>query len=291
VPRNIPKQNKFILGRLLSIDPTKWYREVTFARMQILGIIGARSGSKGVPHKNVRLLAGRPLVGWIIEAAKASRYLDRVIVSTDSPEYACIARSLGGETPFIRPAEYATDRSTDYEYVRHAVDWLEDNEGYRPDIVVRMVPTVPLQLPEDIDSCIEQLMSDPTADTCLVVAEARQHPAKALKVVDDSEGRRHLVSYLTSSPRDAGPTNRQSYERVYFRANVVACKRHVIKEFGSLAGDRVTFHVIPQERALDIDSPEDFAVAEWILTRVKLNKREEGRPTSGTDTAKNLMTS
>lgn len=237
--------------------------------LNVLGIIGIRSGSKGIPNKNIRFLCGKPLVAWIIEAAKDSKYINRLIVSTDSEEYASIARSYGAETPFLRPEEFAGDKSTDLDYVRHAVTWLRDNENYKPDIVVRMMATVPLQSAEDIDACVEEIIKDPEAHSSVVIAEAGQHPHKALKLVDDGAGGKHLVNYMTGTGRDVTPSLRQGYEKAYFRANVVACRTGVIHEMDSLTGDKVRYHIIPQERALDIDSERDFQILEQILPKFK----------------------
>jgi len=239
--------------------------------LKILGLIGARSGSRGVLDKNIKLLAGKPLMAWIISAAKKSKYLNRLIVSTDSEKYAEIVRAHGAEIPFLRPAEYASDQSTDYDFVRHAVDWLEKNEGYKPDIVVRLAATLPMQLPEDIDGCIGELLKHSEADTAISIAEARQHPAKALKLVDDGKGGKRLVTYITGSSRETGPSNRQGYEKAYVRAHVVACRMHVIKEFNSLAGDHVKYYIIPQERSFDIDSEHDFDVVESLIKRIRLS--------------------
>src|SRR4029077_6868812 len=100
--------------------------------MEVLAIIGARSGSKSVKDKNIALVDGKPLLGRIIETARSSRNVNRVIVSTDSPEYAVVAREYHAETPFLRPAELAGELSPEFEYVRHALQWLEANEGYVP---------------------------------------------------------------------------------------------------------------------------------------------------------------
>jgi|SRR3989344_6025810 len=235
------------------------------SEQKILALIGARSGSKGVPHKNIRHLCGKPLMGWIIEAAKNSRYVNRVIVCTDSDEYAKVAKSFGAEVPYIQPAEVSQQMSTDYEYVSYALSWLERNEGYIPDVVVRLMPTMPLQKSEDIDSCVEELIRNKDAHSSVVVAEARQSPHKALKITPDGR----LVSYLTGEGRGAEPTKRQAYEKAYFRANVVATYPRVIKETGTLVGDHVRHHVIPQERAIDIDSEIDFFVAEQLLRKFK----------------------
>ena len=237
------------------------------ADLKVMGIIGIRSGSKGVPDKNIRPLADQPLVGWILDAARKSKYMNRVVVSTDSPNYAAVATSFGADIPYLRPAELATDESPEFEYVKHMVEWLDKHEGYRPDIVVRMMATVPLQKTEDIDAVIARLIEDPKADSAVVIAEARQHPMKALKIIDDGEGGKKLVTYFTDSGREVTPLARQNYQRAYFRANVIACRRRVIFDTNSLTGDLVRFHVIPQERAVDIDNYIDFYMTEHLIKK------------------------
>jgi CMP-N-acetylneuraminic acid synthetase len=236
--------------------------------MNILGIIGARSGSKGVKDKNIRQLLGKPLLGRIIETSKKSKYINRVIVSTDSNHYAGIAREYGAEVPFLRPEELSLDCSPEYDYVLHAVRWLKSNENYEPDIVVRLMPTVPLQTTEDIDLCIEELMKDSSAHSAVVISEACQHPLKALKLVDDKKGGFCLVSYFSESGQEVTPIARQNYEKAYFRSNIIACRLNTIYNTDSLTGDRVRYHIIPQERALDIDSERDFIVVEELVKRL-----------------------
>jgi len=236
-------------------------------KLKILGLIGIRSGSKSIPDKNIRLLSGKPLVGWIIEKAKKSKYLNRVVVSTDSEKYAEIARSFGAETPFIRPKEFAADTSTDLDWVKHAVEWLDKNENYKPDIVVRLIATVPLQTVGDIDAVTEELLKDQDAQSAVVIAEANQPPMKALKLVDDGRGGKYLVGYFTGKGVDVTPTLRQGYAKAYFRANIVAFRPEVIYKTNSLTGDRVRYHIIPQERAIDIDNPIDFFIAEQLLDK------------------------
>jgi CMP-N,N'-diacetyllegionaminic acid synthase len=237
------------------------------ADLKVMGIIGIRSGSKGVPDKNIRHLAGKPLVGWILDAARQSKHINRLIVSTDSPSYAEIARSFGAEVPFLRPSELASDHAPEFEYVKHMVDWLDKNESYRPDIVVRMMATVPLQSTEDIDAVIGKLIEDPKADSAVVIAEARQHPLKALKIVDDGDGGTKLVSYFGDSGREVTPIARQGYQKAYFRANIIACRRQVIFDTDSLTGDLVRYHVIPQERAVDIDNLVDFYITKHLMKK------------------------
>src|SRR5215207_6350228 len=117
-----------------------------------LAIIPARGGSKGVPRKNLRLLGGRPLIQWSILAAQSARTLDRFIVSTDDPEIADAARSLGAEVPFLRPAEFAQDDTPDLPVFRHALEWFAENEGYEPDAVVHLRPTLSFRPADLIDA-------------------------------------------------------------------------------------------------------------------------------------------
>jgi CMP-N-acetylneuraminic acid synthetase len=243
------------------------------APLNIMGIVGIRSGSKGVPDKNIRPLAGKPLVGWILDAASQSKYLNRTVVSTDSEAYAAIAKSYGADVPYLRPAELAADDSPEYEYVRHMVEWLERNEGYRPDIVVRMMATVPLQSTQDIDAVIRTLLDDPKADSAVAIAEARQHPMKALKLVEDGDGGKKLVSYFSESGREVTPIARQGYAKAYFRANIIGCRRRVIFETNSLTGDLVRPHIIPQNRAVDIDNEIDFYMVEHLLRSLPQSKQ------------------
>ena len=134
------------------------------AEQKILALVTARSGSKSVKNKNIRLINGKPMIAYSIGHAQKSKYINRIIVSTDSEEYAAIARDFGAETPFIRPAEYATDTSLDVDVFRHALTWLKENEGYEPDIVVHLRPTDPVRNVDDMDKMIEMMINDPTVD-------------------------------------------------------------------------------------------------------------------------------
>jgi len=233
--------------------------------MEVLGLIGIRSGSKGVENKNIKNLYGKPLVGWVIEAAKKSKSITRLVVSTDSEEYAKIAIELGAEVPCLRPSEMATDFSPEIDYVTHMLNWLKKSESYSPDIVVRLMATVPMQNSNDIDALVDILKSDYNASSAVVISESRQHPIKALKIIDDGFGSSKLVSYFSESGRDVTPIARQNYEKAYFRANVIACKTKTIYDTKSLTGDLVRYHIIPQERAIDIDNVIDFSIAEFLL--------------------------
>jgi CMP-N,N'-diacetyllegionaminic acid synthase len=233
--------------------------------LKIMGIIGIRSGSKGVPNKNIKLLAGKPLVGWILDKAKKSKYINRLIVSTDSQEYADIATSIGAEVPCLRPDNLATDNAPEFEYVKHMLECLQNKERYKPDIVVRMMATSPMQTSEDIDKVIEILIKNESADSAVIISEMRQHPYKALKIIKDDKLGKRLVSYFGESGREVTPIDRQSYVKAYVRSNIIACRIETIINTDSLTGDNVKYHIIPQERSIDIDNEIDFSIAEILI--------------------------
>jgi N-acylneuraminate cytidylyltransferase len=231
--------------------------------MEVLGIIGARAGSKGLPGKNVRLLLGRPLISYAIETAGRCRRVNRVILSTDSESYAAIGRQYGAETPFLRPAEHATDTAIELGYIRHALEWLDAHENYRPDLVVRLCPTAPLIRHEDVDRCIEMLIGDESADSAIIMTIAKEHPRKSVRVAADET---HVVSYITGLGRDVAPSNRQSYGEAYVRQSLpVVSRRATILTQGSQTGDSVRYHIVPPETAIDIDTNLDFRIVEMLL--------------------------
>lgn len=231
---------------------------------RVLAVIGARGGSRGLPGKNVRPLGGHPLLAWSIAAARRSTVVERVVVSTDDPAYAEVAQRYGAEVPFLRPAELAGDAAVDVAYVLHALDVLERTEGYRPEVVLRMLPTVPFQQPEDLDGVVGVLLEDADATSAVVVAPARQHPAKALRIVADTDGRPRLHGW---SEGGSEPTPRQDHAPAFFRANVVAARPDVVRATGTLTGPRAAVHLVPADRGPDIDDELDLAFAEFLVVR------------------------
>ncbi len=231
--------------------------------MEILAVIGARAGSKGLPGKNVLVLAGHPLLAHAIRTATACRHVSRVVFSSDSEEYGAIARAYGAEVPFRRPEAFAADDSVEYHYVRHAVDWLEHEEGYRPDAVVRLCPTTPLILAEDVDRGIELLQSDIAADSVILMTEAREHPMKAVKLAPDGV---HAVSYVSGTGADVSPSNRQGFPRAFNRQGLPVITRYrTLVHQGSQTGDRVRFQLVAPWTALDVDTALDFRIVEAVL--------------------------
>ncbi len=240
--------------------------------MKILALSGARSGSSGLPHKNILDLCGKPLLAWPLEISKRSKYIHRHILSTDSEKYAEIAKKHGFEVPFIQPKETAMDTSTVFEFISHALDWLERNENYVPDIVVYLCPTTPLVRYEDVDKAIEILMEDPEAHSVVLVSHAKGHPRKTVKLAPSGV---HVVSYITERGRDVSPSNRQSHEKAFNRESLpVISRTKTIREIGSQAGDLVRYHLISEETAHDIDNALDFFLAQELIKRRENNNTQ-----------------
>ncbi len=144
----------------------------------IIAIIPARSGSKSIKDKNIKLLSGHPLIAYSIIAAKLSKKIERVIVSTDSEEYGDIAKKYGAEVPFIRPDTYSKDNSTDRDFFIHAIDWFKENENTIPEYWVHLRPTTPLRVPEKIDEAIDVILNDDTATSLRSGHKAPESPLK-----------------------------------------------------------------------------------------------------------------
>lgn len=229
----------------------------------VLAIIGARSGSKGLPGKNLRPLGGHPLLAWSVGAARRATSVDRVVVSTDDGRYAEVAERYGAEVPALRPSHLATDESPDVGYVAHMLTLLAEREAYRPSVVLRLLPTVPFQRADDLDGVIAVLRDDADATSAVVVAPSRQHPSKAMRLEVDAAGRRRLVPYAERGHVE--PSARQSFEPSYHRANVIATHPSSIAATGTLTGPRVAPFVIDGARAIDIDTEEDLRTAEALL--------------------------
>lgn len=236
--------------------------------MEILAVIPARGGSKGVPGKNIRLLCGKPLIAWTIEAAKAVRQKMRVLVSTDDPAIADIARTYGAEVPFLRPANIAQDLSTDVEFLTHALDWLKEQENYEPDLVLRLPPTSPLRTSSDIETGIETLIRDPDADACRPICESPKHPYKLWKI--NEEGTR-LEPFLPESFTEMKePYNlpRQLLPKAYIHTGAMDVMRiRTIRELKSTSGRNLAFFHMSIEDSVNIDHPIDFEMAALLMNR------------------------
>ena len=147
-------------------------------KIKALTLILARGGSQRIPEKNIAKLGGIPLIAHTIRAAKKSKYVSRIVVSTDCPKIAKVANKHGAETPFFRPAEISQWSSTEHEAIKHALDWLKDNERYKPDMIVKLFPTSPFRKAKSIDRCMELMANNWECDSVRSVRKVKEHPYK-----------------------------------------------------------------------------------------------------------------
>jgi CMP-N-acetylneuraminic acid synthetase len=228
----------------------------------ILGVIHARGGSKRIPLKNIKPLAGRPLISYLVEAGMDSRLLDRLIVSTDHPEIMKIAREFGAEVPFVRPADLAEDVASEL-VTQHAVRFVEEH-GYPVRIVLTMQPTTPFCTAEDIDACITKML-DTDLDTVFTACEVHERPEWMYRRDDLSEQVVPFTGRLVQG--DAGIS--QKLPKLYIPNGAVwATRRQVLMEQGLITGPKAGIVVMSRERSVDIDEPVDFITAEAIASEL-----------------------
>jgi len=230
------------------------YKEKT-----ILALIPARGASKGLARKNVRPLFDKPLIGWTIEEAKKSRYIDRVIVSTDDKEIADISQSYGAEVPFLRPKELATDEAKGIEVVMHAIDWSVAN-GDTPELLILLQPTSPLRSAQDIDEAIELLFSREAK--AIVSVYRMKHPPAWSNTLPEDGCMKDFIS------RDLASKNRQDSDAYYILNGAIYLGYiNYIKKMTGFFGEETFAYIMPQERSVDIDDEADFLFAESLLSK------------------------
>lgn len=230
----------------------------------ILALIPARGGSKGIPRKNIRSFAGYPLIAWSIAAAKQSALVTRIIVSTDDEEIAAVAREWGAEVPFLRPAELAQDKTTDLPVFEHALKFLEEVEGYYPGIIVQLRPTSPIRPKGMVDGAVSILLNHKDADCVRGVVPAAQNPFKMWRFNGEDKPLHPLLE-LDGIPE---PYNapRQILPPVYWQTgHIDAIRLATITNKKSLTGDVIYPLVIDQAYTVDIDTPADWAKYEAVI--------------------------
>lgn len=229
--------------------------------MSMTAFIFARGGSKGLPGKNIRPLAGKPLIGWAIEQALAVPRIGRVIVSTDSSEIADVALAHGADVPFLRPTVLAGDRVPEIQAWRHALTFVLETEGAMPEPFISVPTTAPLRLPRDIDACITEYESS-DADVVLTVAPAHRNPSFNMV---RREGDHSVVLAMDGQNRIA---RRQDAPEVFDITTVAYVLRpsHVM-EHDSLWTGHVSAVTVPVERSADIDTLHDFEIAEFLMLK------------------------
>ena len=235
------------------------------AKPEVLAIIPARGGSKGIPRKNIKSFAGYPLIAYSIAAALQSELTTRVIVSTDDEEIAETARKWGAETPFMRPAELAADNTLDLPVFQHALTWLKENENYVPDIVVQLRPTSPARPRTLVDDAIRLLMDYPEADSVRGVVPADENPHKMWRV-DPETG--YMSGLLTVEGIDE-PYNapRQKLPPVYWQTGHIDAIRpeRTFMAGNSMSGKKILPLFIDPQFTIDIDLPFDWERYEWMV--------------------------
>lgn len=240
--------------------------------MKTLALIPGRSGSKSIPNKNIRPLAGQPLIAHTIGHALKAKSVERVVVSTDSEQYAEIARAHGAEVPFLRPAEFATDDATDLQVFTHALGWFQEKEDWLPDICVHLRPTFPSRDPEDIDRAVAFLQAHPEIDSVRSVVPAPETPYKMW--VRDQDGM--LSTAMQNGPPEAWNMPRQQLPPVFLQnASIDVVRSSVILEQHSMTGKRIYGLVMTE--MFDIDHESQWQAAENHL----LNQRRKWDRVSG----------
>jgi len=228
-----------------------------YNNFKILCVIPARGGSKGLPGKNIKELAGKPLIGYTIEQAKKSKYIDRVIVSTDTIEIADISKKFGAEIPYMRPQELAEDNVATIDVLLHVIDWMEQKEKYFFDILVLLHVTTPLRETADIDNCISILVTK-KADNVFSVTEAHRNPYFNMVEVTRN-GKIKLV-------KKGNFNTRQSAPKVFdMNSSIYVWWKDILKKKKKIFLNGTEIYIMPNERSIDIDNIFDFKIAEMLL--------------------------
>ena len=223
-----------------------------------MAVIPARGGSKGVPRKNVRLLNGKPLIAYSIEAGLASQYISHLIVSTDDPEIASISRSCGADVPFLRPSELATDEASSVDAALHSLNTIEEAKGIRYDVVVLLQPTSPLRTAEDIDNVL-QLLFTSNAHSVVSFYQVEQGHPQYMYLIENNRPV-PLLEKQTLNVR------RQEFPKVYVRNGAIyAVRRDVLVSQRNFYGHDMRAYIMPFKRSINIDVEFDLALAEFLL--------------------------
>jgi len=224
-----------------------------------IAVIPARGGSKGLPGKNIKPLCGKPLIGWSIEATLSCKYIDEVIVTTDSEEIANISRQLGASVPFLRPAELATDTATTFDSVKHVIEYYETKRGCKFDYIVLIEPTSPLREKDDLDIMIEKVVStEKDYDAIVSMGEVHEHPSIMKKIVGNN-----IDAYVDDLVMT---TRRQDNDAAYFPYGVAyIVKQKTFLDEKTFYPSKTTYHLIKRYQCYEIDDIYDFLAIENIM--------------------------
>lgn len=233
--------------------------------MKILGIIPARGGSKGISLKNIRFLAGKPLINYTIESAKKSK-INKIVVSTDNKKIAKISKSAGAEVPFLRPKKISGDNALTIEVIKHTLNFLSTNQSYEPDMVIILQPTSPLRSAKMINNAI-QILKKSKSTSAISVSKIKTHPYAAFW---------YNKKYLKPFQKDFTKYSlRQKYPVLYYpTGSIYALWQKTLKKYNSIYGPRIKPMISKNEIEIDIDTPFDLFMAEsTILNWKKFRKK------------------
>lgn len=224
---------------------------------RILAIVPARGGSKGLPGKNIRPLLGKPLIGWSIERAQQSKYVDEIYISTDSQEIAEVAESFGVSVPELRPAYLASDTASSMDFIEYTINRMEE-QGNHFDYLILLEPTSPLRDAEDIDKSLEMLIDHPSAKSIVGVCKSEgQHPMYLTKINDGL-----LVPYVER----ANSVRRQDLEELYFfEGTVYVTSIDGFRQYRLFYHKECLAYVVPKWKSYEVDDFIDFTVIEAIM--------------------------
>lgn len=233
---------------------------------KVLAVIPAREGSKGLPGKNIRLFRGKPLLLWSVEHGMSSRFVDRVIVSTDSEEYAVIVQNSGVDVPYLRPKSLASDTATSVDVILHAVDFLEAH-GEAYDILALLEPTSPLRNPKDIDEALELLLSRPEAESVVSISliEAH-HPAYLMEKMATGFLKSYLPNFKVIRRQDIQPLH-------FLDGTVYISWIDALRARKSFYHEKTLGYEVPKYQSFEIDDMDDFIICE-ALHRAKFPVKE-----------------
>ncbi|MEW6558532.1 MAG: acylneuraminate cytidylyltransferase family protein [Elusimicrobiota bacterium] len=238
--------------------------------MKILGLIPARGGSKSVLQKNIKLLAGKPLIAYTIEEAKKSNLINRIIVSSDDKEIVKISKKFGAEAPFLRPSHISQDDTPDLPVFQHVLKWLKKNENYIPDIIIHLRPTSPLRKVEHINSGIKLLLKNKSADSVRSICEPNQTPYKMWKIIKGYLA--PLLNIKSNKKVETYNLPRQKLPKVYWQtASVDVIRYDTIMKKNSMTGDKILPLYIDEKYSIDLDTELDFKIAEEIIKSGVIN--------------------
>lgn len=229
-----------------------------YKNKKILAIIPARGGSKGLPGKNIRPLCGKPLIGWSIENAKESKYVDDIYISTDSREIADVAESFGVKVPELRPAELAVDKSPSSAFIVYTINHLSE-QGKNYDYIILLEPTSPLRDTADVDKSIEMMIDSPEFESMVGVCKAEdQNPVFMQKIAENGR----LVPYENV----VKITRRQDVPEVYFLEGTVYLSTvSAFLEKKAFRHDKTLPYVVPKWKSFEVDDIIDFTIIEAIM--------------------------